>query len=377
LNIIHTVPSIALKHGGPPRSVTQLCANFKDFNQPVRLFSYDHKGQENIQVPDTVHLNLIPTNKKLTQDISSLEDLKNESLIHHHGIWLKCAHDVIQFSQKQNIPLVLSPRGMLEPWALRHNAFKKKVAWMLYQKNDLKKVKGFHATALSEAQQIRKLGYKQPIGIIPNGVYLPHIHELHSLEYKGSSSNKKVLFLSRLHEKKGLDILLKAWKRLSPSNAILEITGNDDGGYKSKLIKLRKELGLDGNQVIITEPKYGDEKNKALKEADLFVLPSYSENFGIVVAEALSYGIPVITTKGCPWQDLEEYNCGWWTEPNLEDFTNALSQALSLPKYELYKFGQKGRELVENKYDWKSVASQMLEFYNYLLYDEKKPNFVF
>jgi glycosyltransferase involved in cell wall biosynthesis len=374
LNIVHTVPSIALKHGGPPRSVTQLCANFKEFGNTVSLISYNYKSDTNIKVADSVKLKLVSPDEKLTTGLKPLDGQKDNSLIHHHGIWLKCAHDVIQYAYKNQIPLILSPRGMLEPWALRHNGLKKKLAWFLYQKKDLMKVTAFHATSIDEAIQIRNLGFKQPICVIPNGVNMPDINISDSWEKKLSSKRKNILFLSRLHEKKGLDILLKAWKRLSPLNAKLKIIGNDDGGYKSKLIKLKNELGISSNEVEIHEPQYGDEKNKAFMDADLFVLPSYSENFGIVVAEALSFGIPVITTKGCPWHDLETYNCGWWTDPNLNSFSSALAEALLLSKSDLYNMGKRGVKLVEEKYQWESIATQMLEFYSYVLNNKGNPD---
>lgn len=376
MKIVHTVPSIALKHGGPPRSVTQLCANFNGVNENPALISHDYPEDEHISVAKNVDLRLIQRNKRLTTGIEFLKDFKGDRILHHHGIWLKCAHDVIQYAFKNQIPLILSPRGMLEPWALRHNALKKKLAWLLYQKKDLMKVTAFHATSIDEAIQIRNLGLKQPICVIPNGVNMPDINISDSLKKKLSSKRKNILFLSRLHEKKGLDILLKAWKRLSPLNAKLKIVGNDDGGYKSKLIKLKNELGISSSEVEIAQPQYGEKKNKAFKDADLFVLPSYSENFGIVVAEALSFGIPVITTKGCPWHDLETYKCGWWTEPNLDAFSSALNEALLLSKDDLCNMGKGGIKLVEEKYQWESIASQMLEFYSYVLNKKGNPDFL-
>lgn len=374
MNIIHTVPSIALKYGGPPRSVTQLCANFKELHQPVRLHSFYHKNEENIKVSDDIDLKLVPRNRKLITDLDLLGNGNCNVLLHHHGIWLKCAHDVIQFGHLNQIPVILSPRGMLEPWALKHNYYKKKIAWWLYQKSDLNKVKGFHATAYSEAEHIRKLGFSQPIAVIPNGVALPKL-SVTNIKEKKIKPFKKVLFLSRLHPKKGLDILLKSWSKISPLNAKLEIVGNDDRGYKAKLISLISQLGLN-DQVSISEPQYGLDKVSKYQSADLFVLPSYSENFGIVVAEALSYGIPVITTKGCPWEDLETYKCGWWTDITVDSFSNALSEAINLSSNDLRDMGERGIKLVEEKYQWGQIAEQMFLFYKFLLNEGERPKFV-
>ena len=140
------------------------------------------------------------------------------------------------------------------------------------------------------------------------------------------------------------------------------------------LEKLKYELGL-RHSVRISSPKYGEEKAKSLQSADLFVLPSHSENFGIVVAEALGYGVPVITTTGCPWEDLVKYKCGWWVNADISDFKQALSLALRLPKSkELRNLGANGRQLVKSKYQWKAIAEQMLAFYQYLLKEGPNQN---
>lgn len=371
MKICHYLPSLRLDDGGPPRSVSNLCKNLIENNLEVTLAT-SHKDKD----PE-IKLDSRIVRKKII-DIKRMDLLfenNNFNLGHQHGIWLPSSHRFTSNAYKTQTPLVLAPRGMLMPWALKFNFLKKKIAWLSYQKRDLKKVSGFHATSIDEAKQIRKLGFTQPIGVIPNGVNMPDLSDEFIAQKRFSSSPKKVLFLSRLHEKKGLDILLKAWKKLSPKNAILEIIGNDDGGYKAKLISLKNELGL-GENVIISEPQYGINKDNAFKNADLFVLPSYSENFGIVVAEALSFGVPVITTKGCPWQDLETYKCGWWTKPELSSFMNALSKALILTRDELYEFASRGRQLVIEKYQWSSVSDQMLEFYDYLLYNKGNPSFL-
>lgn len=304
--------------------------------------------------------------------LSGMDADQRLDLVHLHGIWLGFCHDVTGWALLQGRPLVVSPHGMLEPWALNHKKWKKRLAWWLYQKNDLMRARAFHACSEQEANSIRELGFRQPIAVIPNGVVLP---KLKVEEAKVRDETKTALFLSRINPKKGLPMLLDAWAKLSPSGWRLVIAGNDDSNHLPTVQAKVLESGLEG-QVEITGPLFGTEKESAFLNADLFVLPSYSENFGIVVTEALSYRVPVLTTKGCPWKELEEHACGWWVEPTPAGTTKGLERALSTSPEDLRLMGERGRKLVEDKYQWPSIGRDMNRFYKWLLGDGYKPEFV-
>ena len=386
LNFLHYIPSLSESDGGPPRSVSHLCGALCDVsNSDISILTAEYPNDLQVPLHEKINLHKLPAQRHSFLDrlnkIGFADALEGRyqngllSLIHQHGMWLRSSHEVTTVANKHEVPLVLSPRGMLEPWAINNSKWKKKLAWAMYQKRDLEKVTAFHATAQSEADSIRRLGFEQPIAVIPNGVHLPKI-TTHKLKMTAPNPKKKTaLFLSRINPKKGLPMLLDAWSRVAPIDWRLVIAGNDDSNHLPIVERKIHEQGL-GAQVAIAGPLFGEAKKAAYCNADLFVLPSYSENFGIAVAEALSYGLPVITTTGCPWQELETNNCGWWVKPSKVEIESSLRQALVMAPSQLVEMGNRGRKLVEQRYQWPGIAEQMLEFYCWLLNGGKQPNFV-
>ncbi|MCK4788937.1 MAG: glycosyltransferase, partial [Desulfobacteraceae bacterium] len=227
------------------------------------------------------------------------------SLLHSHGLWLPVNYWAARAARRYNIPLVIHPRGMLEPWALSNKVWKKRLAMLLFQRRDLESATLLIATSLDEYQNIRNLGFSQPVAIIPNGIQLDTVNK-GVLPPNRKSKERTALFLSRIHPKKGLLNLITAWGQLRPTNWRLRIVGPNEGGHLAEVIAAASANGIE--DVVDFVDEVDDESKKAVyQNADLFVLPTFSENFGVVVAEALAHGLPVITTRGAPWSDLETY----------------------------------------------------------------------
>jgi glycosyltransferase involved in cell wall biosynthesis len=259
----------------------------------------------------------------------------------------------------------------LAPEALKYSSLSKKVFWSLVQGSAVRHASCFHATAEKEYEDIRSAGLRsQPVCIIPNGVEVPE------LKSKPQTGRRTVLFLGRIHPIKGVDILLEAWRALSHRfpEWDLRIAGPDDHGCLPRMQMLAKKLNL--KRVEFCGQLYGEAKLEAYREADLFVLPTRSENFGATVAEALAAGTPVIVTKRAPWPDLERYKAGWWIEIGLDPLVGCLEEAMKEPAASLAQRGARGREWMMREYSRANVGKMMRQAYHWLVYGGETPDFI-
>jgi glycosyltransferase involved in cell wall biosynthesis len=235
--------------------------------------------------------------------------------------------------------------------------------WYIWQRSALQRATAFHATSSDEANDIRSAGFKQPIAVVANGVSIPDTLPKRSVR---PGSPKRLLFLSRLHPVKGVKELLQAFKRASiPSDWQLSLVGPGEGNYAIEVKQLCEELKL-GNQVEFVGNVSDNDKWQYYVDADLFVLPSFSENFGIVIAEAMAAGLPVITTTGTPWKCIRDEKLGWWVPVNVEQIAGALRDATALPLEQLQRIGTAGSEYVRTHLSWDRSARDLLDFYSSL-----------
>ena len=378
MKIYHFITSIDRSNGGPSESVTSLIRGQIDFSDAtVKLFTEKsnnpviRKFLNTDEVIDFFEPGFLGRFSNLKIQSNRLSPI----ILHGHGIWELPIHQMALLARKARISYIISPRGMLEPWALQQSKWKKNIAMLFYQKRDLKHAFCLHATSEKEANSIRKLGLKNPIAIIPNGIEIPDFKQ-DSLEL--FTPKNKVLFLSRIHPSKGVENLIAAWSNIPQSIKIgwkLEIVGTGDDEYIDEIKRLVIQENLQ-ESISISDPVFDELKKEKYLSADIFVLPTFSENFGMVVVEAMSHGVPVITTKGAPWEELELFKAGWWIEIGVESLTQALINAIYTPKQKLIEMGLNGRKLVAQKYSIENVAKQMLELYSWVLHKGSKPDFI-
>jgi glycosyltransferase involved in cell wall biosynthesis len=377
MKIIQVVAGINNLSAGPSYTVPRLCEGLAQRNCHVDLHVLEPLPK--IQTEREYGIHAYPVTRIPVLDRFGLSPAmrtglacaaENADLIHSHGLWLMpnvYAHDA---ARRMGVRSVLSPRGMLSAWALGHSRWKKALVWRWWQKSTLETVSCFHATAESELDDIRKLGFKAPVAVIPNGIDVP------AEQPASSRGSRRLLFLARIHAKKGVDILLRAWSKLENRHAdwVLTIAGPDDGGYLEEMKRLASALRL--AKVDFIGPVYGEEKRKLYFSSDLYVLPTHSENFGISVAEALAHGVPAVVTRGAPWGGIEDRECGWWINLSEESLTACLDQALSVGHSDLNAMGERGRRWMLEEYSWSSVAEKMHQTYNWILSGGTPPSWV-
>ncbi|MEB3421670.1 glycosyltransferase [Salipiger marinus] len=281
----------------------------------------------------------------------------NPDLVDVQGLWTYPSMANLRHSTKTGARYIVTPRGMLDPWARRNSAWKKKIAGIVYEYAHLRGAFVLRATAEMEAQHFRDMGLINPIAVVPNGLNLP------DLAPRTDHTLRSILFLSRIHPKKGVNYLLRSWAALHANFPTWEIViaGIDENGYEARLKAQARKLGLP--RVRFVGEVHGIAKETLYRDADLFVLPTHAENFGLVVAEALAQETPVITTQNAPWEGLEAQGCGWWINLDQERLTESIRFALSRPAEDLKQMGIRGRAWVQRDFAMDRVADKMREVY--------------
>lgn len=364
MKVLHYIPSIDRTSGGVGGYMQLLS---KELGKQVELLVITH-ATENMLTLENCMVNYIAEWKHplmMKRELLNLLDEARPDIVHCNCCWMPGSAMAQMWAQKKGYKVVLTPHGMLEPWILQRHYYTKKVpALWLYQKNAVKNADMLHATAESEKEHLLQLGWNDRITIVPNGIDVDSIQMKSSWKRTGN-----ILFLSRLHPKKGINFLIEAVAKLG-GNYNCIIAGEGEASYIEELKRLADKLGV-AERVRFIGGVYGNEKWELFRKADVFVLPTHSENFGIVVAEALACGTPVITTTGTPWEELNSHHCGWWTEVGTAPTLNALRSFANCSESEIEQMGRNGRKLVEEKYSAKAEAEGMINMYKALAREQK------
>ncbi len=364
MRVLHYIPSIDRASGGVG-SYLQLLA--QGLGQLCELHVVTHTSDNELHIPNaTIHYipKQIKSVLKIRRQFISLCQSIQPDIFHSNCCWLPLSALTTFWAKSQGLPIVYSPHGMLEPWILSRNYYTRKLpALLLYQRRAITISNQLHATADSEALNLKKLGYNKKIFVVPNCI------DVEAIQIKESwHRRKKILFLSRVHPKKGINFLIDAVAALRDQMNDYEviIAGEGTTEYINELKSQATTSGVD-NIFKFVGGIYGPDKWRLYQAADLFVLPTHSENFGIVVAESLASGTPVVTTTGTPWQELTTYNCGWYTPVGTAPLIEAIKQFFALSPDELKQMGINGRRLVSQKYSVKQVAEEMYSAYKNIL----------
>jgi glycosyltransferase involved in cell wall biosynthesis len=374
VKLLHVVPHIDQEASGPAYMIPRLCESLAALGNSVELSCLAARGEipgVSLDIhPQWAVIQRFAISTSLARSLQA--KARQVDIVHNHSLW-----SMVNVASGLVVPgrgakLVTTPHGTLSPWALSRSNYLKRALWPI-QSRALSRADLLHATSDAEYVAIRSLGFTAPVAVIPNGIDLPALPGLRPSKAKTS---RTLLFLSRIHPTKGLDLLLRAWQALEHTHPDwqLVIAGQGEAAHVIEIEKLAWALQL--GRVVFPGPLFGTIKSDAYFDADLFVLPTHSENFGMVVAEALAHACPVVVSKGAPWAEVVTNGCGWWIQNDVEALTEALDGAMSLPRLELQSMGRAGREWMGRDFGWPTVASRMNAAYEWILNGGVEPSWV-
>ena len=370
MRLCEIVPSLEEQHGGPSKSVYALSRALAHLGHDVSLLA-THSESRSSQQEGQLDVEIFPRGRPRpfcpSSELQSHLRTLACDVVHHHSIWLRTLHYARQHSARTQRPLVISPRGMMSRWAWSHHAGRKQFARHIIHPGALEAAAGWHATSDEEAAEIRDLGFNQPICVAPNGVSAPSKDErTAALEYwqavcPAVTRQRTALFYARFHRKKRVLELIDLWLRHAPADWVLLMVGLPDDYTAAQLEGYVLRASGTGRVYVFD----GKGRPPPYAAAALFLLPSHSENFGLVIAEAMANRLPVVVTDTTPWRSAASKGVGWcvpWAQ-----YAEALRAATEESDVQLAFRGQEARAYALADFSWENAAAKLQAFYQQLL----------
>lgn len=375
---LHVVPHLDAAYGGISAVVPQLVRALRETRScDAEIAAFCAAREEVVSLPDGIPLTRWPLSRVAWVRDRSLHRrfralLERADGLHIHGLWEQSTLVAARMARDLGKPYVLSAHGMLDPWAVGNRRFKKLLYAAVVERRNVRRAACLHALTAAEAGDYRGFvggSIRPPIVIIPNGLTLPAEPSAASFleRFPQLRGHRLILFLGRIHPKKGIDVLVRAWARLAEQSpdAHLVIAGPDFEGTRARIESLVAQLGV-ASRVTFTGMLRDELKASALAAAAVFVLPSLSEGFSMSVLEAMGTGLPVIVTAECHIPEVAEASAGWTTQSEVAPLASSLQEFLSNPEASNRLLGDRGRELVRRRFAWPVIAREMVAQYGAL-----------
>lgn len=363
MKILHTISGLSKSSGGPSSCTYNLLKGLNSAGVEADVLTIgcdDVIGNDSFIIAvDNDAANPFVYSKNFRE---RLRNGMQYDIYHANGLWTYPSHATAKWALKNNKPYIIAPHGMLYPAGLDSKPWKKKIALALFQREDLRRATIIQATCQQEANYIDALGFKRPIEIVPNCLEI----NLSPIREK-ENTTKRFGFVGRINPIKNIHLLLQAWAKLGnkTNNCELVIAGEGNAQYKKELIGFVEEKGL--KNIVFCGFLSGEDLTNMVSSFDYQLLVSKSENFGMVIPEALVCGVPCIATQGTPWKELNTHNCGWWINDGVDNIASAIETAIETSEEKRKEMGQRGRELVINNYSVNAVSDKLIKVYEKLL----------
>lgn len=394
MKVLHVLPTLSSYAGGPTAVALNLVKNLNQQGIEAEIATTNDNGSEHLRVPlqeisdyQGVPVRFFQRSLRLKEYLVSRtlgqwlwQHIQNYDLLDLHYLFSFAPTLAASFARYYKVPYTLRTMGQLTPWALAQSPLKKKIYGKLIERKNLNYATAIHCTTLGEACDVENFGIKVPKLILPLGVSpsetIPNASTLLKQKYNIPPDRLIILFLARLHYKKRPDLLIEALSKLSsdPSTPHLILAGSGETDYQHYLRNLVKQYGL-SPYVTFTGFVTGHQKALLLQGSNLFALPSFSENFGIAVAEALLAGLPVILTEGVQLSpDVQQAQAGLVINSDLENLTLAIEKLLRSPQLR-QTLASNARNLAKTKYYWPSITQNLIQAYQEILSGKFKGNY--
>jgi len=387
MKIACLIASVSRKAGGLHESVRRLCQSLNSHpgTEVHVLGMADEYTRDDVSSWAPLPTHVFPV--RGPRDFGYAPRLKDKlfdldaDVLLTHGLWMYPTRVALAWHRRTRRPFLINPHGMLDPWAINNSYWKKRIAGFFNENAGLRKAACIRALCPSEASSIRAYGLRNPICVIPNGMDLPGESVTQSPPWEGKVAVgcKALLYLGRIHPKKGLPHLLRAWALLRKRRSIptedwaLVIAGWNQNGHEQELKNLAQKLGIAAN-VHFPGPQFGAAKAAAYHHADAFILPSLSEGLPVVVLEAWAHQLPVVMTPQCHLPEGFEAGAAIGTEPKMTSIVEALEKLFSMSQAERKRMGYRGHRLVAERFCWSEIGTQMHEVCQWLLGESGRPD---
>ncbi len=386
MRILHVIASLAPRYGGPSKACLELCRELARRGEQVAIYTTNIDGDGQLDVPldrpqwkDGIEIRYFPvqTPRYYKFSLPLARALKaaiaHYDIVHIHSLYLFPPTIAAYYCRRYGVPYLIRPHGTLDPYLFRRHRGRKWIYESLFERKNLNGATAIHFTSVEERELTRPLRLKAPGVVVPIGVDLPDYEAAtptgaFRAARPETQGKKIVLFLGRLNFKKGLDLLARAFGQIGRrrEDVQLILAGPDSDGYGAQIrqwLKAERVLG----QTTFTGMLLGSQKMSAFRDADVFVLPSYTENFGIAVVEAMASGLPVvISNKINIWREVAEARAGLVVNCDEHEISSALLTLLVDPMRGK-EMGKRGRRLVEKRFTWETVGEQMVQTYREIL----------